>query len=68
MNEIELKSIIDKVSNEILDLDIITENGVIVNGNTKNNSDIVFYTSHEGYKNLMNEVFEKLKKEINEKQ
>jgi hypothetical protein len=58
-----LKEIIERVSEKTLNLDIIGKDGVIVNGNSTNKNDIVFYTSHKGYNELMKEVLKELKNE-----
>lgn len=52
MNGDKLKSIIEKVSKETLEKDIVFDNGVLVNGNSKDKNDLVIFTSIEGYNEL----------------
>lgn len=52
-----------KLFDLIRENDIITEHGVVINGNGKE-GDIVIYISKQGYDNFMNEVIKDILKEL----
>lgn len=52
----KMKEIIDRLAKELLDKDIIHDDGVVINGKSNDKNDLVVYTSHEGYNEFIKKV------------